>query len=99
MGDLLGFGLKGMKVVEDGETLGEDCLATKSETVLRKVAEGHAFDSRERPVVEGLDAGEDFQEGGFACAIAADQAGALVGRDEPVDVFKEEFVAEAFAGA
>ena len=31
--------------------------------------------------------------------LRADQADALVRRDQPVEVFEQEFVAEAFAGA
>ena len=87
-----------VEVVEDGEALGEDGFAAEGEAVLREVAEGHAFGAGELAVVEGLDAGEDFEEGGFAGAVAADEAGALIRRDEPVGVFKEEFLAEAFAG-
>ena len=98
MGEVFGFALEGVEVVEDGEALGEDGFAAEGEAVLREVAEGHAFDAGELAVVEGFDAGEDFEQGGFAGAVAADQASALVRRDEPVGVFKEEFLAEAFAG-
>ncbi len=41
---------------------------------------------------------EDLQQRRFARAVAADQASALVRRDQPVSVFKEEFLAESFAG-
>ena len=99
MGELFGFALEGVEVVEDGEALVEDGLAAQGEAILREVAEGHAFDAGELAVVEGFDAGEDLEQGGFAGAVAADEAGALVGRDEPVGVFKEEFLAEALAGA
>ena len=98
VGELFGFALEGVEVVEDGEALGEDGFAAEGEAVLREVAEGHAFDAGELAVVEGFDAGEDFEQGGFAGAVAADEAGALVRRDEPVGVFEEEFLAEAFAG-
>ena len=93
-----GLGFHGVEVVEDGEALVEDGLAAEGEAVLRKVAEGHALDAGELAVVEGFDAGEDFEQRGFAGAVAADEAGALVRRDQPVGVFKEEFLAEAFAG-
>ena len=86
------------EVVEDGKALGEDGLAAEGEAILREVAEGHAFDAGERAVVEGFDARKDFEERGLAGAVAADEAGALVGRDEPVGVFEEELGAEAFAG-
>ena len=98
VGEVFGFALEGVEVIEDGETLGEDGFAAEGEAILREVAEGHAFDAGELAVVEGFDAAEDFEEGGFAGAVAADEAGALVRRDEPVGVFEEEFLAEAFAG-
>ena len=94
----LGFALQVVELVEDGEALVEDGVAAEGEAVLREVAEGHALDAGELAVVEGFDAGEDLEQRGFARAVAADQAGALVRRDQPVDVFKEEFLAEAFAG-
>ncbi len=89
---------QGVQVVEDGQALVEDGLAAQREAILREVAEGHALDAGELAVVEGLKAGEDLEQGGFAGAVAADKAGALVRRDQPVDVFKEEFLAEALAG-
>ena len=98
MGEVFGFALEGVEVVEDGEALGEDGFAAEGEAILREIAEGHAFDAGELAVVEGFDAAEDFEQGGFAGAVAADEAGALVRRDEPVGVFEEEFLAEAFAG-
>jgi hypothetical protein len=85
-------------VVEDREALGEYGFAAEGEAVLREVAEGHAFDAGELAVVEGFDAGEDLEESGFAGAVAAYETSALVRRDEPVGVFEEEFLAEAFAG-
>ncbi len=98
MGEVFGFALEGVEVIEDGEALGEDGFSAEGEAVLREIAEGHAFDAGELAVVEGFDAAEDFEEGGFAGAVAADEASALVRRDEPVGVFEEEFLAEAFAG-
>ena len=98
VGDLFGLALQRVQVIEDRETLRKDRLAADGEAVLRQVADGHALDARQLAVVQCLQAGEDFQKGGFAGAVAADQAGALVRRDEPVGVFKEEFGAEPFAG-
>ena len=98
MSKVFGFALEGVEVVEDGEALGEDGFAAEGEAVLREIAEGHAFDAGKLAVVEGFDAREDLEEGGFAGAVAADEASALVRRYEPVGVFEEEFLAEAFAG-
>src|ERR1017187_6881337 len=98
MGDLFGLALQRVQVVEDGEAFGEDGLAAQGQAVLREIAEGRPFYLRKLPVVDGFEAGEDLQDGGLAGAVAADQAGALVRRDQPVDVFKEEFLAKALAG-
>ena len=98
VGDLFGLALQIEEVVEDGEALGKDGLAADGEAVLRQVSNGHSLDRGELAVVEGIEAGEDLEQRGFARAIAANQASALVRRDEPVDVFKEEFGAEPFAG-
>jgi hypothetical protein len=99
VGELFGLGLHFAEFVEDGEALVEDAAAGEREAVLREVADGHALDVGAQAVVEGLDAGEDLEQRGFARAVAADQPGALVGRDQPVDVFEEEFLAVAFAGS
>ena len=96
--ELLVLDFEGADLVEDGEALVEDAAAGEREAVLREVAEGHALGVRALAVVEGLKAAEDLEQGGFAGAVAADKAGALIRRDEPVDIFKEEFWAESLAG-
>ncbi len=53
----------------------------------------------DRPVVERFDAADHFQQSGFAGAVAADQTGAFLGRDQPVQVFKKQFMSEALASA
>jgi hypothetical protein len=98
VGESDGLGLEFMEMVEDGETLGKDGFTAEGEAVLREVTEGGSLVAGELAVVEGFDAREDLEEGGFAGAVAADEAGALVRRDKPVGVFEEEFLAEAFAG-
>src|SRR5215469_4964883 len=98
MCQLLVLDFKRADLVEDGETFVEDAAAGEREAILREVAEGHALDVRALAVVERLDAREDFEQRGLAGAVAADKSGALIRRDEPVDVFKEEFRAESFAG-
>ena len=93
------FRFHGAQVVEDRHALGEDAAAGEREAVLRKISGGRAFGDDEAAVVEGVHAGEDLHERGLAGAVAADQADAVAGRDEPVRVFEEEFVAETFSGA
>ena len=43
--------------------------------------------------------GENLHQRGFAGAVRAHQADAVAGRDEPVGIFEEKLVAEAFSGA
>ena len=50
-------------------------------------------------VIQAVEPGQDLHQSRFACAIRADQSRALVGSNEPVGIFKEEFGAEPFAGA
>jgi hypothetical protein len=99
VGELYRLGFECVEVVEDGVALLEDRLAAHGEAVLRQITEGHPFHAGERAVIERFDAGDDLEQGGFARAVAADQAGALVWRDEPIGVFEEEFLAEPLAGA
>ena len=40
-----------------------------------------------------------FEQCRFAGAVRAHDADAVLGRDQPVEIFKQEFVAESFAGA
>lgn len=98
MGELLELLLHGAQFVEDGEAFLEDGAAGEGEAILRQVADGHAFGALHRAVVERVEPGENLHERGLAGAVGADEGGALVGRDEPVGVFKEKFVTETFAG-
>ena len=79
------------QVGEDGHALGEDGAAGKRKALLRQVAEGDALLRGDGAGVEALDSGQHLEQRGFAGAVGADDAGALVGRDQPVEVFKEDF--------
>src|SRR5258706_8465204 len=67
--------------------------------MLRQVSRGGSLGDDERAVVEAVQAREHFHQRGFARAVRAHQADAVVRRDQPVGVFKKKFVAEAFSGA
>ena len=90
--------LQGAQIGEDGHAFGEDGAAGKREPFLRQVADADALHDGDGAGVEPVDAGQDLEQRGFAGAVGADDAGALVGRDQPVQVFEEDFGAEAFAG-
>ena len=99
VGQRFQFRFHGAQIVEHRHALGENAAAGEREAILRKISGGSAFGDGERAVVEGVHAGENLHERGLAGAVAADQADAVAGRDEPVRVFEEEFVAETFSGA
>ena len=98
MGQGLQFHFHGAEVIEDGHAFGEDTATGEREAVLREISGRSAFGDDERAVVEGIHTGENLHEGGFAGAIASDQADAVVGRDQPVCVFEKKLVAETFSG-
>jgi len=73
------------------QQVGEDGAAGEGETFLGQVADAGALHGDDGAGVERLHASHDFREGGFAGAVRADDAGAFVGGDEPVEVFEECF--------
>src|ERR1700728_4059992 len=77
----------------------KDGAAGKREAVLRKISRGRPLGDDERAVVERVQAGENLHQRGLASAVRAHEPNAVVGRDEPVGVFKKKFVAETFSGA
>ncbi len=95
----LQFALHGVEVAEHRHALGKHGAAGKREAILRKISGGRALGDDERAVVEGVEPGKNLHQRGFAGAVRAHQADAVVGRDQPVGVFKKKFVAEAFSGA
>ena len=82
---------------EDRHALGEDRAAGEREAILRQVAEGDALLGGDAAGVEPFDSGQDLEQRRLAGAVGAHDAGALVGRDQPVDVFKEDFGAVALS--
>ena len=68
-------------VVEDGHAFVEDGAAGEGESVLGEVAGGEAFGEGEVAVVEVVHAANDFEEGGFAGAVASDKADVVGGGD------------------
>jgi hypothetical protein len=78
--------------------LGEYGAAGQGESILREIAGGQAAHGCQRPVIEAVDTGQNLEKRGFSGSIRAHDAGALPGRDEPVEFFKQQFMAESFAG-
>ncbi len=95
----LEFGFHRAQVVEHRHALSENAAPGECEAVLRQISGGRAFGDDQAAVVERVHAGENLHQCGLAGAVAADQADAVARRDEPVRVFEEQFVAEAFSGA
>ena len=84
---------------EYGHAFGEDSSAGEREPVLRQVAGANAARDAELSVVQRFQAGQHFEQRRFTGAVRAHQAGAVLGRDHPVEIFKQELLAEALAGA
>src|SRR5580704_12386870 len=99
MRELFEFTLDGMQSGEHSHAFGKYGATGKREAVLRQIASGGAFGNDQRAVVEGVQAREHLHQRGFARAVRAHEANAVVGRDQPVGVFKKKFVAETFSGA
>ncbi len=90
--------LHGLHVVEHTHAFGKHAAAAQGQTVLRQVPDGHALGELDGAVVEGFHAAEDLQQRRFAGAVPADEAGTLLRRDQPGDIFKKQFRTEALAG-
>ena len=82
---------EGVDLVENGQAFVEDGAAGERDAVLRQIAGADAFHHVDGAVIERFDAGEDFEQRGFAGAVGADDADALLRRDQPVEVFETEF--------
>ena len=95
--DLL-LGFERADLVEDGKAFVEDGTAGEVDAVLREIAGADPLHDVERAIVEALNSGERFEQGGLAGAVRADDADALLRGEEPVEVLKKNFGAEAFAG-
>ena len=93
------FRFHGAQVVEHRHAFGKDATAREREAVLRKISGRRSLRNDQAAIVERVHASQNLHERGFAGAVAADQADTVAGRDEPVRVFEEEFVAETFSGA
>ncbi len=87
------------QVVEHRHALGKNAASGERQPVLRQISGGCPFRDGKRAVVKRVHARENLHQRGLARAVRAHQANAVVGRDQPVRIFEEKFVAEAFAGA
>jgi len=99
MSELFQFPLDGVQSGEHRHAFGKHSAAGKREAILREISCGRSLGDDERAVVEGVEACENLHQRGFAGAVRAHQSDAVVGRDQPVGVFKKKFVAETFSGA
>ncbi len=85
------------QVVEDSHAFGENGAAGKREAILRQIAEGRAFLGDDGTGIQAFDSRQHLKQRRFSSAVGADDARALVGRHQPIDIFKEDFGAVAFA--
>ena len=87
-----------MQPGENRQALVKDGTAAERETVLWEITGGNALGTRDRAIVQRFQPREDFQERRFPGAVRAHQAYAVAGRDQPIEIFEENFRAEALSG-
>ena len=84
---------------ENRHAFGEYAASGERQTVLRQVAGADAARDAQPAVIERLHARQHFEQRGFAAAVRAHQTRTVLGRDHPVEIFKQQLGAEALAGA
>ncbi len=85
------------QVVEDRHAFGEYGAAGKRKAILRQIAEGRALLGDHRAGIEPFDARKHLEQRRFSGAVGAHNARALVGRHQPIGIFKKDSGAVAFA--
>ncbi len=93
------FQLHAAQFREDREALGKNAAAAQGKTFLGKITYGHAARALQGAVIERFGTGENLEQGRLAGAVGAHQGGALIGRNEPVGILKQNAGAESFAGS
>ena len=97
--ELFEFLLHRANLVEDRDAFDEDRPSAKRETILRKITRRNSLRAHDAAVIERFDSGKHFQQRGFSRPISADHANAVVGCDQPIKIFEQQFVAEALSSA
>ena len=87
-----------MNVAKNGQTLCEDGAPGEREAVLGKVSAANVALPVGGSVIQAFDGSQDLQESGFASAIAADESDFVIGRDEPIEVLKQDLGTKTFTG-
>ncbi len=87
-----------VEIVKDRKALVKNRPPRQLQSILRKIAAADALGARHRTVIERLQPGEHLQQRGFAAAVGADQTDAVLRRNQPIEVFEQEFRAKALAG-
>ena len=76
----------------------EHAVPGLEDRLLRHIADAHALRHLQQTIVELLQARDDLEHRGFACAVAADQAEALTGFERERSVVEQGHVAEGEVG-
>ena len=92
-------GADGTQFGEDGHAFGKNRATRQREPILREVAGRDSSGSGDFAVVQGFQTCQNFHQGGLACAICAHQTEAVLRRDQPVHVLKQQLVPVALARA
>ena len=88
VGQFLLFSFERVDLREHRHAFIEDRAAAKRDAILRQITGANALHHVDGAVIEPLDAGEHFQQGRLARSVGADNADALLRRDQPVQIFK-----------
>ncbi len=91
--------LKLLYVREYAETFGKNGTAADLQPILRQITDTDALHGGDRAVVKRLHTGNDFQQGRFARAVPAHEAGAFFRRDQPVETVKQQLMSEPLSGS
>ena len=84
--------------VEYRHAFSEDSSSTEGEAILWQVAGTDSLGANDAALIKRLNSRKHLQQSGFARPIRSHNAHAVVGRDEPIEILKQELVAETLSG-
>ncbi len=97
-GQLLLLFLERPQFVEHRHAFGEYGAAGERESFLGQITDGDAALHGDVAGIEALDPGQHLEQGRFSGAVSAHEAGAFLGRHQPIGAFKKDFGPVAFPG-
>ena len=96
-GQVLQFLLDGAQFGKNRRALGENRAPRQCKSILWKITRRDAFGHGNRAVVKRLQSSKDFHQRRFAGAVRAHQTEAVMGRDQPIHILKQQLVTVALS--